>query len=225
MALKQAGLDCYLVDIGQNSPVDADFLSADVLIVNITSKNIAAFRHLVAAIVQSPIDKVLFVSSTSVYQNLNREVCEDEGAENPDSPLFQIEQLFRQSTAFDTTVLRFAGLVGKGRHPGRFFRGGKTLSQAQAPVNLIHLDDCIGIIEAILAQSAWGQVFNGCSSTHPSKHTFYHHAARQAGFPPVDFVEDAAPSFKLVANHKLKRLLNYQFQHPDLMQLKQEHYD
>ena len=213
------------MDIDQDEPVNADFLSADILIINITCKNIAGFRRLITAIEQSKISKVLFVSSSSVYQNLNREVTEDEGVENPDSPLFQIEQLFQQSSAFRTTVLRFSGLVGQGRHPGRFFRGGKTIKQPDAPINLIHFDDCIGIIDAIIHQNVWGEKFNGCSDTHPKKRQFYPDMAKLAGYPLADFAENDTLNFKIVSNQKIKQRLQYQLQHPDLMQLNQEHYE
>lgn len=171
------------------------------------------------------MQQVLFVSSSSVYQNLNREVSEDEGAENPDSPLFQIEQLFRQSAHFETTVVRFSGLVGPGRHPGCFFRGGKTIKQADAPINLIHFDDCIGIIKAIIEQNDWGEVFNGCSDSHPPKREFYRYASELAGTDFPALAEPASPAYKIVSNSKIKQRLGYQFQHPDLMQLAQEHYE
>lgn len=223
--MREWGFDSYLVDIDKHHPIDGAFLDADTLIINITSKNKEGFARLIRDIENSSLQQVLFVSSSSVYQNLNREVSEDEGAENPDSPLFEIEQLFRQCPAFQTTVVRFSGLVGPGRHPGRFFRGGKTIKQVDAPINLIHFDDCIGIIMAIIEQDCWGEVFNGCSDSHPPKREFYRYASELAG---TDFPALAEPSplaYKIVTNTKVKQRLGYQFQHPDLMQLAQEHYE
>lgn len=217
--LKQDDFDSYIVDIDRDVPVDSDFLNADILIINITCKNLAGFKRLIEAIEQSPVSKVLFVSSSSVYQNLNREVTEDEAAENPDSPLFQIEQLFQQSSAFETSIVRFSGLAGPGRHPGRFFRGGKIIKQPEAPINLIHLDDCIGIIDAIISQHAWGEVFNGCSDSHPSKREFYTQACSSAGFPIPEFAVAQTPAFKIVSNHKIKNQLGVHLQHPDLLSL------
>ncbi len=160
---------------------------------------------------------MLFVSSSSVYQNLNREVTEDEGAENPDSPLYQIESLFRQEKYFDTTIVRFSGLVGPNRHPGRFFRNGKQIKQADAPINLIHFDDCIGIINAIVQQSAWNAVFNGCSDTHPLKRDFYPHVATLVNQDSPTFADADMLSYKIVSNAKVKHELGYHFKYPDLM--------
>lgn len=217
--MNQAGFNTYLVDIDQDSPIETHFLDADILIINITCKNLVGFERLVQEIERSSVSKVLFVSSSSVYQNLNREVTEDEAAENPDSPLFQIEQLFQQSSGFETSILRFSGLVGPGRHPGRFFRGGKVIKQPEAPINLIHLDDCIGIIDAILSHYAWGEVFNGCSDSHPSKREFYTQACGSAGFPIPEFAVAQTPAFKIVSNHKIKHQLGFHLHHPDLISL------
>lgn len=217
--LAQAGFDSFVVDIDQTPATISTFLQADTLIINITNKNIDSFKALIAMIRQSPVKQVLFVSSSSVYQNLNREVSEDETAENPDSVLFQIENLFKQEKSFATTILRFSGLIGPDRHPGRFFRNGKTVKQADAPVNLIHLDDCVGIIDAILKQSAWYQTFNGCADTHPTKRQFYTHMASLANMPVPEFADYDSLSYKIVSNQKIKTQLHYHFRHPDLMNI------
>jgi nucleoside-diphosphate-sugar epimerase len=195
------------------------------LIINITSKNIAGFHRLRESINASPVQQVLFISSSSVYQNLSREVTEDEGAENSDSLLFQIENLFRNQAKFETTILRFSGLIGAGRHPGRFFAHGKQVQQASAPVNLIHIADCIGIIDAIIHQAAWNTTFNGCADSHPSKKEFYSHARQLLGMPPPLFAATESPAFKIVSNQKIKQQLQYQLQYPDLMALKSAHYE
>lgn len=159
----------------------------------------------------------MFISSSSVYQNLNREVSEDEASENLDHPLYQIETLFRKSPNFQTTIIRFSGLVGPERHPGRFFRNGKIVQQPDAPVNLIHIDDCIGLIDSVLTQSAWGEVFNGCSDTHPSKREFYTQAAASIDQPAPLFSDAQTSAFKIVSNKKIKQKLGYEFKHPDLL--------
>jgi len=63
-----------------------------------------------------------------------------------ESALYRSEQLFHENTNFQTTVIRLAGLIGPGRNPARFFAGKTNIPNGNAPVNLIHLDDCIGFI-------------------------------------------------------------------------------
>lgn len=208
----------YRVDIAARQPITA-FLQSDCLIINITHKVIADFQWLLGQIRQSPVRHVLFVSSTSVYPSLNRSVAEDEGAENPDSPLWQIEQLFRQQPDLATTIVRFGGLIDSRRHPGRFFREGKTLRQPDARVNLIHLDDCIGVITTVLEKQAWGEVFNAVADSHPPKKMFYQEMAARAGLPSPASATPATASFKIISNHKIKTQLGYRLQHPDLLQI------
>ncbi len=62
--VKQAGISAYIYDI-ESAENDSDFLQADILIINITSKNIDAFSKLIKNIENSIIKKVLFISSTS----------------------------------------------------------------------------------------------------------------------------------------------------------------
>ena len=217
--IEAAGAIPFLIDI-ENSNDRSNFLDCRILIINITCKQPASFQNLIKQIQQSSVEKVLLVSSSSVYQNLQREVSENEGAENPDSVLFQIEQLFHNNAAFQTTILRCSGLIDSRRHPGRFFRHGKQVQQPDAPVNLIHLDDVIGIIDAIIQQQAWGEVFNASADTHPSKREFYSYCKQLLDNAPPGFAEGDSRQFKIVSNHKVKQLLGYQLRHPDLMQIR-----
>jgi nucleoside-diphosphate-sugar epimerase len=216
-ALQQVGANPCLFDIDQISDEMMVFLQADLLIINITSKNQTGFQNLIEHIAHSPIKQVLFISSTSVYQDNNMVVTEAEGAESTESALYQIEQRFQQCSQFDTTVLRLSGLIGYQRHPGRFFAKGKTVSNPDAPVNLIHRDDCIGIIVAIIKQAAWGEVFNGCADSHPTKRDFYRYARQLLGQAPPIFADSTQSQYKIVSNDKIKTQLGYQLIYPDLM--------
>ncbi|MBL4638873.1 MAG: NAD(P)H-binding protein [Proteobacteria bacterium] len=209
----------FIIDIDQLSDTVKSFLNAPILIINITSKNSACFIKLIAEIEQSAVKNVIFISSTSVYQNTNNNVSEADGAESSASPLFHIENLFRSNTHFQTTIVRLAGLIGFERHPGRFFKNGKKIPQPDAPVNLIHRDDCIGIIEAIIQQQAWGETFNACADTHPTKREFYTYARQLLGLVPPAFLKAEKNQYKIINNSHIKQTLNYSFIHPDLMKI------
>lgn len=64
-------IEPFIVDIRKISKSIQGFLQANILIINIPSKNIDSFRNLLEEIEVSDIEKVLFVSSTSVYEKLN----------------------------------------------------------------------------------------------------------------------------------------------------------
>ena len=212
--------EAFIVDIEKPlHDIDA-FLHSDCLIVNITSKDIQGFERLAAKVETSGIGSVLFVSSTSVYPNNGELVSEAAGNELLDHPLVRIENRFRQGSGFRTTVVRFAGLIGGARHPGRFFRDGKTVKNPDARVNLIHRDDCIDILERIVVDGIWGETFNACADTHPRKREFYTRAAEMAGAPVPAFEDGEGASDKVVDNRKLKRVLGYAFRHPDPMAIR-----
>ncbi|MCF6226403.1 MAG: hypothetical protein L3J22_08920 [Xanthomonadales bacterium] len=217
--LRSLRIEPYILDIGRLPEKHQDFLKANVLIINIPSKNIEGFCDLVSIIENSEIKKVLFVSSTSVYKNDNKTLYEADDKDLSPSPLLSIENLFRESTSFKTTIVRFAGLIGYNRNPGRFFDKGRLIGNPDAYVNLIHRDDCIEIISQIVAQKAWGETFNCCADTHPTKREYYTQAAKQIGAPVPAFENSAAKSFKIIRNQKVKRVLNYKFLHPDLLKI------
>jgi len=210
----------FIVDIGKSLDDIDTFLQSDALIVNIPSRDIDGFKRLLRKIEASPIQTVLLVSSTSVYPDNCKVVSETTADESPDHPLVIIENLFRQSGQLRTTVVRFAGLIGGSRHPGRFFAGGKTVKNPDANVNLIHRDDCINILDRIVANGVWGETFNACADSHPCKREFYTQAAKMAAAPLPDFEDSDDRCFKIVDNSKLKRVLGYEFLHPDLMAIR-----
>ncbi|MFT7414417.1 MAG: nucleoside-diphosphate-sugar epimerase [Methylophagaceae bacterium] len=211
----------YLIDIDNLSNESQAFLATEILIINITSKNKGGFAKFIEEIEKSKIKKVLFISSSSVYQVVNGIVNEDDGLTSADSLLHQIEQMFRSNTHFKTSVLRLSGLIGYSRHPGNFFKNGKVVQQPDAPVNLIHRDDCIGIINSIVEQEAWGTIFNGCAMTHPTKREFYSYARDLLDKPNPDFSSESdSGAYKIISNEKVIKQLSYQFIYPDVMAIK-----
>lgn len=224
--LLEMGKNAYQVKI-QSENVEGDavqtFLEADILIINITPNRAELdkeqFASLLPLIEASTIQKVLLVSSTSVYPNVNRLVTEDEGIEKKEHHLYRSEQFLSDNIHFETTVVRMAGLIGGKRHPGRFFRRTGLIKNGNAPVNLIHRVDCIKIIAQIIEQNAWGMTFNACSDTHPLKKDFYPIAAKSIGLdaPKVELSTENA--FKIVGNQKVKRRLQLNLTYPNILAL------
>lgn len=196
------------------------FLQANILIINVPSKNINAFSNLIKEIKKSNMEKVLFVSSTSVYENNNKIISESDGEESTLSPLLTVENFFRNSENIKITIVRFGGLIGYSRNPGNFFTKGRPVQHPDSEVNLIHRDDCIEIISQIVEQEVWGEVFNCCADTHPTKREFYTQAAKSAGSIAPEFADSSAKSYKIISNQKVKQILNYEFLHPNLMKIK-----
>jgi nucleoside-diphosphate-sugar epimerase len=214
--LAEVGAIPFLIDIDAPDENSQAFLDAQTLIINITSKNISGFKHFARAIEQSPVKQLLLISSTSVYQNVPQWVTEADSHLYSTSPLLEIETAMAEIASCNVTILRFAGLIGEGRHPGRFFRSGKVVQNPDSPVNLIHQDDCIGLIDQIIAQGCWGEILNGCADTHPTKREFYSAAATILNRPLPEFSAVTNLQGKTVANDKVKELLNYSFRYADV---------
>ena len=164
-------------------------ITCDYVILNIPPSHFkdTYATDLVALLKNCPSDiKVIFTSSTSVYADHNTEVDENtpiEGGGRGGVWVVEAEKALRELLGERLTIVRLAGLVGQQRHPVKFMSG-KTYPGADAPVNLIHLDDCIKIITTLVEAEKWGEVYNACSPDHPTKKAFYTYAAEKLNVPP-----------------------------------------
>lgn len=221
--LKAAGINSFLIDISKSETLKTDFFKVNYLLINIPPsklfREVRTYTPLINAISKSEVTKVIFISSTSVYPALNQVAYEEdtELIKDGDNALLDIERAF-QNAEFDTTILRFGGLVGGERYPGRFFSASKVIKGANQPVNLIHLYDCIQIIEQVIAKDCFGQVFNGVADSHPGRKEFYSLATALKGGKELLFNDEKIP-YKIISNKKTKRLLNITFQYPDLLEM------
>jgi len=227
--LKNNNISAFRIDLNNESnDIDSTFFQSEYLLINIPPGKLSDpqkhYKHVCQLIKLSHVKKIIFISSTSVYTNLTGVAYEkdtDDMADHTNRTL-SFERLF-QNLNKKVIILRFAGLIGPGRHPGRFFTAGKTISNPHFPVNLIHLDDCIGLIETILHKGHWGQIYNGCAHTHPSKLEFYGKASIKLGNPfPIINTTSADIDMKIVSNSKARYELGYEFKHYDLMKLLNE---
>lgn len=207
----------YIVDISEFEEFDA-FLNSDILIIAITSKDVDGFENLISQIENSSIQKVIFISSTSVYGRVNKVITEDDEVIEH-HPLVEIENLFRENTFFETTIIRFAGLFGDERHPCNWFKNGRKIPQPKGFVNMIHKEDCIEIIHEIIAQNCWSQTFNACSNHHPTRREFYTIAKLSNGFDMPEFEINEVYEWKIISSKKVQEVLDYTFIHDDLLSI------
>jgi nucleoside-diphosphate-sugar epimerase len=200
---------------------DTDFFQTEVLIICIPPKRVlgieqiypAQMQNLIPFIRKSGIQKVIFISSTSVYPEHFQNAVEDfepQPDKESGKACLLAENLLKEHAEFKTTIIRFGGLIGADRNPARFLLK-SSLPIANIPVNLIHRNDCIGIISAIIDKELWGETFNACCPEHPMKKDFYGKAARISGLPEPVFSNEIE-SYKMVDSSKLLRLLQYKFE-------------
>ena len=214
--LEALDIEAHIVNISEFEEFDS-FLETDILIIAITSKDVDGFESLISQIQESTVQKVIFISSTSVYPRINKVMTEDDAVIK--NPLVEIENLFKENTFFETTIIRFSGLFGGDRHPANWFKNGKKIPQPKGFVNMIHREDCIEIIHTIIAQNCWNTTFNACSNHHPTREEFYVNARISKGLDAPVFEENENYEWKIISSKKLQNVLDYEFIHDNLMKI------
>ncbi|AEE19268.1 nucleoside-diphosphate-sugar epimerase [Dokdonia sp. Hel_I_63] len=211
-----------IAESGVSGLVETFLADTDVLLIMIppglrknTGANYALkMAHFLHLIERSEVKKVILISSTSVYDDAQGKVTEKD-APQPDTnaakQLYDVEQIFFNTPAFETTVVRFGGLFGGSRNPVKFLAGRKGLTNGDAPVNMIHRDDCIGILTAIIKKDAFGHIINAVSPNHPTKKEYYTKQAIELGLEPPEYSQEDSLSFKQIDSITVDSVLNYEF--------------
>ena len=237
--LKNAGISPFQIQLEENQIIGniEDFLKeTNVLVIDIppglrretTASNEMTFvnkvKTLIPFIEKSGVQKVVFVSSTSVYGD-SFPIIEitEETKPNPDTEsgkqLVIAESLLQSNAHFKTTVIRFGGLLDDDRHPVKFLAGRTNVENPDAPINMIQREDCIGIIETLIdkglrqAQSDnWNETFNAVAPQHPTRKEYYHKKAEILNLPLPTFVENSESIGKIISSKKVETILGYLFQ-------------
>jgi nucleoside-diphosphate-sugar epimerase len=212
----------YLVNFtAQNIEADPAFFEADTLFICIPPKRNSVELHdypqKIKSILEAAKDRskhVVLISSTSVYADENK-VLDETSETNPDTDSGRVvlaaEILFKRLFPENCTVIRFAGLIGPDRNPGRFFAGKSNVANGLAPVNLIHQADAVGIAVKLLEKQAFGRTYNACSPSHPPKMDFYINAAKATGLAEPTFIAEKK-DWKIVESLNVPEFLGYEFE-------------
>lgn len=232
--LKQAGVQPFLLNFTphpQREQLDSipDFLKTDILIIAIppgVSHHGEDFHpmqilHLSEHLKLSSINKIIYISSTSIYPDTG-EVTEStniSGEETSNAALRCAEEILC-GLHRKPTILRCGGLMGYDRVPGRYFIGKKELPTGNVPVNFVHRDDVINIIYEVIRQEKWGEIYNIVAPEHPVRRDIYASNARDFGWEAPTFLEGKTPEHKLVDGSKVIKDLNYKFIYPDPLTFK-----
>lgn len=229
---KAAGIEGFLFNLdpelsGESTQITS-FFDTDVLVIAIPprlSKNEADFhprqiQSVVDIVKTSPIKEIIYVSSTSIYPDLNRIVVEEDVSmpEQSASPaMVEAENLLIGLRGEKTvSILRHGGLLGYNRIPGKYVKGQKELTTGSIPVNYIHRDDAAGIIAKMIEEGIVNETFNIVAPQHPTRREVYEKSCRQFGWESPTFtIPQTAPAFKTISASKLSSFYTYQFRFPD----------
>lgn len=227
--LSTKGIDAYLLNLPGNIEADRALFQADYLVLNIPPgrKNpnvLLDYPASVARILRSvlevgQISKIVFVSSTSVYGD-NIDFIDESTDTSPQSSsgeaLVKAEQLIEHS-GIKYNILRFGGLAGPGRHPGRFLAGRSLLPSGNQSINFLHLQDAIGAINCFLNHLNDDKVYNIVSPFHPTKKEFYTSMAKDLVLEPPKFDDKMLSPKREISPDKFISDTDYQFIFPNPM--------
>jgi nucleoside-diphosphate-sugar epimerase len=189
-------------------------------------------HNLVAWLADSPPEKFVYTSSTSVYgQNDGSVVTEESPAEPVEETakvLIEAEKSLLAAMAerkFPAVILRVAGIYGPGRgHWFRQFLRGEARIKGDGArwLNMIHLDDVVGCIIATLERGKPGEIYNAADNEPVTQLKFFEWLAAELKrpLPPripaeAEFQRKRGVTNKRVSNAKLRTELKYEFRFPD----------
>ena len=235
--LENIGIQSFQFTLETNAAPDvlADFLAGSQTLIiaippKLRGKNkdyseaennsfVKKIENIIPLIEKSTVENVLFISSTAVYGEANTVVDENTLAvpvTESGKQLLEIEQLLLANTDFKTTILRFGGLIGEDRNPARFLAGKENVPNPEAPINLIYLEDCIGIIQKIISTDSWNLTLNGVTPFHPTRKEYYTQKAIAENLIPPTFNHETPTIGKTILSDKLIETLDYKFTQLDL---------
>lgn len=214
--LASAGIEPFLID-AMNEQLDVAFFDCDVLIISVPPKKNAQadypnkIKNIALAAEKAKVKQIIFISSTGIFQNGNF-VVDETIIPEPNTAAGQVlltaEQILMQNLSFSTTIIRFAGLIGPERNLAKHFAGKSNVPNGLAPINLIHLTDCIGITQAIIEQKAFGNLYHGVTPSHPTRKDFYTQACLKSNFEKPEFTNELL-DWKQVESKNVPEILAY----------------
>ena len=158
--------------------------------------------------------KIIFISSTSVFKDSPDISCYDEFSipnSNVSSgiQLAKTETLLLSKPNLDAKIIRFGGLFGGRRHPAKFLSN-KLLKSPHAPVNLIHLEDCLGLILKVISFKGAQLIFHGVYPDHPKKMDYYSSICKTQNIEPP-LATDYKSVGKIINSDITSKLLNFNY--------------
>jgi len=170
------------------------------------------------------VNKIILISSTAVYDGNVGDVTEMTTIQSDIEKVAIISGAEQAVLSFkqQSIVVRAAGLVGKDRHPGKFFQQQRKLKDPNAYVNLIHQTDLVAQLQLLIQSVDLTGVFNAVSETQLTKKQYYSTAAQVLNLPAPVFDDGIDENVerargKNIIGSKLSSSIAYQFKYGDML--------
>ena len=148
------------------------------------------------------IEKIIFISSTSIYPNIERLFNEEyEIKESSSKLVFEAENLVKEKS---DVIFRVAGLVGGSRYFGKR-SANKVVEYPKTPINFVHRNDVIEATKFVIENDING-IFNLCSKEHPTKEEIYSFNSKKYDFEKPIFLDNKEFLNRLIDGSKIEKL-------------------
>jgi nucleoside-diphosphate-sugar epimerase len=149
----------------------------------------------------SKIEKIIFISSTSIYPNIDGIFDENSQLDILNSSLvYKAEKIFKSKIDM---IFRVSGLVGGNRYFGKR-SAGKIVEFPNTPINFVHRDDVIAVTKFVLDNNLKG-IYNISSNKHPNKKEIYSYNSKKFGFDMPIFKNDDTFINRIIDGSKIER--------------------
>ena len=226
--LNKLGIETYVLSLPFDE-INSAIVEVDYLLINIPPgrRNPDVLKNYEKAISSlltkakrsEKLKKLIFISSTSVYGPKRGHITEQTIAlpeTESGKAILNAEQLIVKS-GIPYVILRFGGLAGPNRHPGKFLAGKTLPTSGKDPINYLHLNDAIGVIMHMIKHQLLNEIYNVVSPIHPSKEDFYAKMARSINLDPPVFVSSSEGNQREISIDKLLKETDFAFEYPDPM--------
>lgn len=218
--LEQGGVQTYFLSLPQLSAASRDFFQCDTLLFMLPpSENsyMACLQLICDSLPQA--SQLIFISSTSVYPDINAQVDEyfPVHISQHKSILVEAERYLTENRSH-WLILRPGGLMGGERYLLKYFRSRAQIDGAHTPVNHIHQLDAIGIIIQLVRLQLDKHIVNLVAPQHPSRAEVLTHQAKAMGVSLPPFVPPHILPHKIVKSSLLSATIEYSFLYPNPVQ-------
>ena len=226
--LRNMGIEPFLIKLGNEAITGNlnDFLEGvETLVIafppgrrkNPEANYVSRIRILVDALAKHPSCKLLMLSSIGVF-GATQGVVYEKSTPAPDGlsgqQLLEAEE-FIQSAENHTTIVRLGGLVGGNRHPAKQLAGRTNIPAPQAPTNLVHRQDVVRFLMAIIEEGHWGKTLHCVSPVHHQRADFYTEASKRLNLKLPSFAKTTSKRNKKVMDSLSARLFDFSYRLAD----------
>ena len=157
------------------------------------------------------IEKIIFISSTSIYPNIEGNFDENYQIIDSSSKIvYDAEKLIESRS---NIIFRVSGLVGENRYFGKR-SANKIVEFPNSLINFVHRNDVINATKFVIENDING-TFNLCSKQHPTKKEIYTYNSKKYDFATPIFLDNDFYLNRIIDGSKIEQL-GFEYKYNDV---------